>query len=333
MSRQAEVGIHQHSPRPIQRRSQLLSQRRGRDSRSPQNDRGRPSRFPHLYRPRLYSGHHGRGMHLHAQPPQLFLGAAREIFGIRRQDPRAPFQKHNPGFPRIDAPKFVGQRPASNLGQRPRQFHSRGTAPHYHEVELHLLFSVGRLALRQLKRQQHAPPDFQRIFDRLQAGRKRLPIIVAEIGMARARSHNQVVVGHFSIRQLHHFERQIEVLYFRHQYFDIPPAAQNPANRRRNFSRRQSGGRHLVKQRLESMKVLAIDQRNSNRISGHRAGRQQPAKAPSNNHHSRIGFRIHRYIIRFTPSLRVSKTCSQTDNRELITDNWFYSSLTPIIIP
>src|SRR6185295_7606702 len=45
------------------------------------------------------------------------------------------------------------------------------------------------------------------------------------------------------------------------------------------------------------MKVLAIDQRNLNRISGHRACRQQSPKAASNNHHPRFGFRIHTYKI------------------------------------
>ena len=153
-----------------------------------------------------------------------------------------------------------------NLRQGTRQFHSRGASTYHHEIKLHLLFLIVGLPLGQLKRKQHAAPDFERVFNRLQARSKRLPLVVSKVCVTGTRGHDQVIVGNLSVRELHHAAPQIEILHFRHQYFDVPSAAHNPANRRGNLPRRQSGRRYLVKQRLKSMKVLAIDQRNPHRV-------------------------------------------------------------------
>ncbi len=177
-----------------------------------------------------------------------------------------------------------------NLSQGPSQLHARGTAAHDHEIKLHLFFLAVGLALRQLKCQQHAPPDLQRVLNRLQARSERLPLSVSKISVARTRGYDQVVVRNLRIGELHHPARQIEILHLRHQHFDVPPAAHNPANRRSNFPRRQSGGRHLVKQRLKSMKILPIDQRNLHRVPRQSSRSQQAAKTGPHNHHPRIGF-------------------------------------------
>ena len=108
-----------------------------------------------------------------------------------------------------------------NLRQGPGQFHSGGTAPTTTKLSCTCSFSSLACALRQFKRKQHPPPDFQRIFDGLQAGRKRLPLVVAEIGVTRSRGHDQIVVRNLGIRQLDHPARQIEILHFGHQHFDV----------------------------------------------------------------------------------------------------------------
>ena len=53
---------------------------------------------------------------------------------------------------------------------------------------------IGR-ALRRLQRRQHAPADLQRVVEVLEPGRERRPVVVAEVAGARARRHDQVVVG------------------------------------------------------------------------------------------------------------------------------------------
>ena len=127
--------------------------------------------------------------------------------------------------------------------------------------------------------------------------------------MARTRRHNQIVICKLTVRQLHHFARQIEILHLRHQHFDVAAVAENPANGGSDLARRQSCGRNLVKQRLKSMKVLAIDERNLYRISRQRLSGHQPAKSASNDDHPRTVFLLHNlYYIRFRKPSAVSKT-------------------------
>ena len=96
--------------------------------------------------------------------------------------------------------EFVGQYLARDFGQSSSQLHAGGAAAHYYEIQLRLLgtlvvFTLGGLALRQFECEQHSPPYLERVFNRLQAGREGLPLVVTEVGMAGACGHNQVVVA------------------------------------------------------------------------------------------------------------------------------------------
>ena len=51
------------------------------------------------------------------------------------------------------------------------------------------------LALGALERQQHAAADLQRVLEALEPGRERLPLVVAEVGVAGAGGDDQVVVA------------------------------------------------------------------------------------------------------------------------------------------
>ena len=50
------------------------------------------------------------------------------------------------------------------------------------------------LALGALEREQHPPPDLERILQRLQAGRDPAPLVVAEVRVGRAGGDDQEVV-------------------------------------------------------------------------------------------------------------------------------------------
>ena len=100
---------------------------------------------------------------------------------------------------------------AGDLGESSGQFDSGGTAADDHEVERSGGFAGGSLPLRQFEGEQHAPADFERIFDRLEAGSEGLPIIVPKIGVARARGDDQVVVRDFSIGSFDDAALKIEV--------------------------------------------------------------------------------------------------------------------------
>ncbi len=86
-------------------------------------------------------------------------------------------------------------------------------------------------------------------------------MVVPEVGMGCAGGNDQVVVRKLESMQLDNVALEVEPAHVAQQNFDIFTLGKNLANGRRNFCRRQSGGRHLVEQRLKGMVVFAIDQR------------------------------------------------------------------------
>ena len=61
-----------------------------------------------------------------------------------------------------------------------------------------------RLALRAFERHEHAAPDLERVLETLQTRCVGLPLVVAEVRMGRAGSHDQVVVRNLgAVRQVH----------------------------------------------------------------------------------------------------------------------------------
>ena len=97
--------------------------------------------------------------------------------------------------------KSRGQRLARELGDRAGELDAGRPAADDHEGQQRCaLGRVGR-ALGLLERQQDAAADVDRVLDRLQARRERLPLVVAEIGVARAGGDDQVVVGDRAARR------------------------------------------------------------------------------------------------------------------------------------
>ena len=144
------------------------------------------------------------------------------------------------------------------------------------------------LPLRQLKRQQHPPPDFGRVFNRLQPRRKRRPVLMAKIGVARARGQRQVVVsGHCAARQRHLPRAHINPHHLVHQHFSIRLVAQNRPDRLRDVGRRQHRQRHLVEQRLKKMMIASVHHRHIHVQMRQPSRRVNPAKPSAHNHHSR----------------------------------------------
>ena len=87
------------------------------------------------------------------------------------------------------------QRVPRDLGERAGQFDAGRTAADDDErQQVPLARRVG-LALGLLERQQHPPPHRQRIVERLEPGRVRRPLLVAEVRVRRARREDQIVVA------------------------------------------------------------------------------------------------------------------------------------------
>ena len=74
-----------------------------------------------------------------------------------------------------------------------------------------------------------------------------LPVILAKIGMPRAGSENEIVVGDFAIGELHTFAISIDPNYLAENNFGVRLFAQNGAHRCRDLRRRQRRRRDLIK--------------------------------------------------------------------------------------
>src|SRR5579863_855345 len=147
----------------------------------------------------------------------------------------------------------------ADFGQRSCELHSGGATANDHKVERRDRFPSGYLALGEFESQQHTAANFQGIFNSFEAGSERLPVFVSEIGMARPGGHDHVVIGNFAVRSLDPAAVEVESGDFRHKNFYIFVRRKNRANGRRDFSGRETGGRDLVEQWLESMVILTVN--------------------------------------------------------------------------
>ncbi len=86
---------------------------------------------------------------------------------------------------------------------------------------------------------------------------------------------------------------KIESSYLGHQHLDVLVAPEYRANWGRDLARRKSGGRHLIKQRLEGVMILAIDQGDRRRLARQSLRRVQAAKTGSDNHYPRRWLAVH----------------------------------------
>jgi hypothetical protein len=116
---------------------------------------------------------------------------------------------------------------------------------------------------------------------------------MAEIRVRGAGRDNQKIVGQFAVRQDQLLAGEIDTGGFGQQHLDVLLAPENPANRRRDVSRRQRSHRDLIQQRLEHVMVPPIHDRDLNRLAAQRTRRIQPAEAAADDYHT-----THRIISR-----------------------------------
>ena len=185
--------------------------------------------------------------------------ALREVRREGWQHAVLAFDQQDSGFSRIDVMEIAPQRVVGDFAQRAGQFDAGRAAADDHEGKPGVALRGVRLALGLFKSQQNAAADFGGVFDGLQPGRQRLPLVVAEIVMRGAGGDHQIVIGPLAIGQDHAAVGDIEIHHLGKQHFRIVMAAQDDAQRRCDLARRKPAGGHLVKQRLEEMKIAAID--------------------------------------------------------------------------
>ena len=185
---------------------------------------------------------------------------------------------------RIDVAEVAAQRVVRDLAQSARQFHTGGSAADDDEGEPRLPRRRIDLPLGRLESEQHPPANLQRIFHRLEAGCGSLPIVVAEIGIARASRHDQGVIGKLSaIGEKHAAARGIHIDHFRQVYFNVLLAPEDAAQRRGDLARRKARGCDLIEERLKQVEVAPIYQRDCHRRMLERPGGLEAAKSAADD--------------------------------------------------
>ena len=184
---------------------------------------------------------------------------------------------------RIDAPEVAGERVARDLGERSRHLDSGRPAADDDEGQPLPPCPVVFLALRLLERDERAAPYFERVLDRLEPRRVRLPVAVAEVRVRRAGREDQEVVAELGPVEAQPPGLGIDGRHLAEQHARVPLAAQDAADRRRDLRRRQAGRRDLVQQRLERVVVLAVDEREIDVLAREPARRLEAGEAAADD--------------------------------------------------
>ena len=152
-----------------------------------------------------------------------------------------------------------------DLRQRAGQLDAGRSAADDHERQQPSLSRPVLLALRLLEREENPTSYIERVLQRLQSGRVRPPLVVAEIRVAGARCHNQVVVRHLAIAEDDSFVIRIDCRRLREPHLDVRLMTEDPADRRRDVAGRQPGRRDLIEERLKDVVVAPVDEQNIDR--------------------------------------------------------------------
>src|SRR5438445_6200686 len=76
----------------------------------------------------------------------------------------------------------------------------------------------------------------------------------------------------------------IKIYRFAEDHFDIFCVVKDPPNRLGDLARGKHGSRDLIEQRLKNVVILAVDERNLDRLVSQCLGRPEAAKTPSDYH-------------------------------------------------
>ena len=146
---------------------------------------------------RRHAGHDRVGPHVDAKPLQIVQRGRAQVFREGAQDRRPAFEQQDPRRARIEMPEVAGERVPRDLRERARHLDAGRSAADDDEGQQRGRFCRIALPLGALEREQHPPPDLERVLERLEPGRDAPPLVVAEVRVRRAgRDDQEVVVDH-----------------------------------------------------------------------------------------------------------------------------------------
>ena len=140
------------------------------------------------------------------------------------------------------------------------------------------------LALGDLVREQHPPPDLEGIVERLEPGGEGLPLGVPEVRVRRAGRDDEVVVRDRALVEGDGPRGRIDGARLGEQHADVLLLPQDPPDRRRDVAGREARRRHLVEQRLKQVVIAAVEQRDAHRRALQGLRCREPAEASTDDH-------------------------------------------------
>ena len=102
---------------------------------------------------------------------------------------------------------------------------------------------------------------------------------MTEVGVHRTSRDYQIVIAHITELRLKNFFFNIDAAHFFHQNGGIALGAQNVPDRPGDIRGRQCRSGHLIKQWLEAMVIMPVDNHHFGRARSQRFGGFQTAKA------------------------------------------------------
>jgi hypothetical protein len=168
------------------------------------------------------------------------------------------------------------------------------------------LFRVA-FALGALEGDEDAAAKRGGVFQRLEARCKRLPLVMAEIGVTHAgREHQRVVGQRVAVFEQHEFAGRVDAADGGKQRRDVRPVAQEIADRPGDFGCREGSGRHLIEQRLKQMMIAAINECDLDARTLQPQRAFKPAKAGAHDHHAMSVFRTKRWRVHGALNVRTT---------------------------
>ncbi len=173
-----------------------------------------------------------------------------------------------------------------DLGQRAGELDARRPAADDDEGEPGAARIGVELTFGMLERGEDAAAHRGRVLDGLEPGRDRLPIRVAKVMVAGARSEHQDVIADRAVAEDEPARGRLEIDGLGEDDVRIGLAPQHEAERGRDVARVQAARRHLIEERLEEMEVSPVDQRDRDRSPAERLCHVEAAEAAADDHHA-----------------------------------------------
>ena len=101
------------------------------------------------------------------------------------------------GFGGIDVAEVVAHEVAGDVADGAGEFDAGGATADDDEIERRVGAGFEHFALGELKGKQNSAANLDGVFDGLQAGGERFPLVVAEVGVGGAGGQHEVVIRNF----------------------------------------------------------------------------------------------------------------------------------------